>query len=348
VTIAAIERLVTGRETGAMGNLPPGLAGPVEVALAKAVEHLPGLHALPGGCVFEPKWDGYRAVIVRQGDEARLWSRQRKDLTDRFAGIAAAAVRILPADCVVDGELVALDASGRLSFVQLQRRLVTSPASARRVAAAAPASYMAFDLLAAASVDIRTQRWATRRARLESLAVWEPPLQLSPVTRDVDEAREWLDLLPAAMGVEGLVVKGVSTRYAPGRRDWLKVKHRDTVEVIVGGVLGPIDHPEVVIAGRYHDGELVQVGRTVALTNAQAADLAAVLVPARGAHPWPDEIGVGRWARSGKTVPLTKVEPTVVAEVTADAALQAGAWRHPLRYLRHRPDLQPGDVDELR
>ncbi len=132
------------------------------------------------------------------------------------------------------------------------------------------------------------------------------------------------------------------------------MKHRDTVEVIVGGVLGPIERPEVVIAGRYRgvgEGgarlELVQVGRSVPLTAAQATDLAAVLTPARPGHPWPDEIGTGRWAKNGKTVPLTKVEPTVVAEVTADAALQAGAWRHPLRYLRHRPDLQPADVEQL-
>ena len=125
------------------------------------------------------------------------------------------------------------------------------------------------------------------------------------------------------------------------------MKHRDTVEVIVGGVLGPISRPEVVIAGRYRGGELVQVGRSVPLTAAQAADLAAVLTPARRAHMWPDEIGGGRWGKSGKTVPLTKVEPLVVAEVTVDAALQAGAWRHPLRYVRHRPDLQPADVDEL-
>jgi hypothetical protein len=108
-----------------------------------------------------------------------------------------------------------------------------------------------------------------------------------------------------------------------------KVKHHDTVEVIVGGVLGPIERPEVVIAGRYRniDGgaELVQVGRSVPLTTAQAADLAAVLTPARRGHAWPDEIGVGRWGKSGGAVPLTKVEPLVVAEVTADAALQAGA-----------------------
>jgi len=332
-------------------GLPAELAGPVAVALAKPVEQLPGPHALSGGCVFEPKWDGYRAVIVRQGDAARLWSRQGKSLTDRLRDVAAAAARMLPEGCVVDGELVALDSNGRLSFDLLQRRLVASPRTARRVLSATPSSYMAFDLLAVNGVDSRTRHWTRRRARLESLAGSEPPLQLSPVTYDVEEAREWLEVLPEAMGVEGVVVKGAVTRYYPGRREWLKVKQRDTVEVIVGGVLGPIERPEVVIAGRYRvtdDGvELVQVGRSVPLTTAQATDLAAVLAPARQGHPWPDEIGVGRWGKSGKTVPLTKVDPLVVAEVTADAALQAGAWRHPLRYLRHRPDLQPADVDEV-
>ncbi len=112
---------------------------------------------------------------------------------------------------------------GRLSFDQLQRRLVTtSPAKARELAARAPASYMAFDLLAVAGVDIRTQRWSTRRARLESLTDRLPPLQLSPVTYDVDEAQEWFDLLPGALGTEDRAVNGAASRYAPGRRDWLK------------------------------------------------------------------------------------------------------------------------------
>ena len=162
-------------------------------------------------------------MIVRRRDTAAVWSRQGKDLTDRFPDIAAATVRILPAGCVVDGELVMLDESGRLSFDQLQRRLVTSPAKARALIAQAPASFMAFDLLAAGDVDLRPLRWSTRRDRLESLATWEPPLQLSPVTHDVDEAREWFEVLPGAIGVEGLVVKGATSRYAPGRRDWLKV-----------------------------------------------------------------------------------------------------------------------------
>jgi ATP-dependent DNA ligase len=225
------------------GGLSPDLAGSVSVALAKSVERLPGPYALPGGCVFEPKWDGYRAVIVRHADGARVWSRQGNDLTDRFPEIAAAARRMLPAGCVVDGELVALDSTGRLSFDRLLRRLVTTRANARRLVSEAPASYVAFDLLAVNAVDLRMQRWATRRGCLESLAAWEPPMQLTPVTHDVEDAREWMEVLPAAMGVEGVVVKGAAGRYAPGRREWLKVKHRDTVEVIVGGV----------VSGRLHD-----------------------------------------------------------------------------------------------
>jgi ATP-dependent DNA ligase len=163
-------------------------------------------------------------VIVRTEDAARLWSRQGKDLTARFPDVASAAVRQLPAGAVVDGELVVFDSStGRLDFDALQMRLVTAARKASRKATVPPASYVAFDLLAVAGVDIRSQRWTTRRQRLESLSGWSPPLQLSPVTRSLDEAREWYEILPAAMGVEGLMVKGAGTRYEPGRRDWLKV-----------------------------------------------------------------------------------------------------------------------------
>jgi ATP-dependent DNA ligase len=328
-------------------RLPADLAGPVDVELTRATESIPAPSALPGGCRYEPKWDGYRAVIVRRGDTVRIWSRQRKDLTDRFPDVAAAAVRQFPDGAVVDGELV-ISVDGRLSFDALQRRLVTSPAKAKHLVATVPASYVAFDLLAIGGVDLRTQRWTVRRTRLEKLAAsWALPLQLSPVTADLEEAREWFDVLPAAMGVEGLVVKGASSRYVGGRREWLKVKRRDTVDVIVGGVLGPIDHPEVVIAGRYRGGDLVMVGRTVPLTAAQSAELGAVLRPARRGHPWPDEITSQRWGGKDSKKPLTKVQPTVVAEVLADAAMQAGQWRHGLRYSRYRADLVPGDVDEL-
>jgi ATP-dependent DNA ligase len=121
---------------------------------------------------------------------------------------------------------------GRLSFDALQRRLVTSPAKARHLVAAVPASFVAFDLLAIGGVDMRTQRWTVRRWRLEQVSVgWTTALQLSPVTDDIEEAREWFEVLPEAMGVEGLVVKGAASRYVGGRREWLKVD-----SVGVGGV----------------------------------------------------------------------------------------------------------------
>ena len=125
------------------------------------------------------------------------------------------------------------------------------------------------------------------------------------------------------------------------------MKHRDTREVIIGGVLGPITRPDVVIAGLYRDNDLVIVGRTVSLHPRQAAELGKLLQPAKPGHPWPDQISSQRWGGKDSKKPLTKVEPLVVAEVTADTALQAGQWRHPLRLVRYRAELQPMDVPRL-
>ena len=159
-----------------------------------------------------------RVAIVRDGNGARLWTRNRNDISDRFPDIVTAARRQLAAGIVLDGELVVLGADARLSFDALRQRLVISPAKARNRAAQVPATYAAFDLLALGGVDLRTQRWTARRQRLEQLArSWMPPMQLTPVTADLDEAREWFEVLPEAMGVEGLMVKGAATRYTPGR-----------------------------------------------------------------------------------------------------------------------------------
>jgi ATP-dependent DNA ligase len=120
---------------------------------------------------------------------------------------------------VVDGELC-IFLEGHLDFDALQKRLVTGPAKVRSLVAAQPATFMAFDLLAAGGVDLRMQRWTVRRGRLEQLAeAWAPPIQLTPVTADLEEARDWFDALPAAIGMEGLVVKGAATRYLPGSRN---------------------------------------------------------------------------------------------------------------------------------
>jgi ATP-dependent DNA ligase len=327
-------------------GLPPELAGPVAVELAKPVRTIPAPHALSGGCLYEPKWDGYRLVVVRTAASTRVWSKQGRDLTDRFPDVVAAARAQVPAGTVLDGEVVIWNGS-RLDFGMLQERMVSSVGRISALVAAHPASYVAFDLLAAGGTDLRAQRLSRRRASLEELAErWKPPMQLSPATTDPEEARRWFeDFRPA--GVEGLVAKGVGTRYAPGRREWLKVKSWETTEVLAGGVIGPIGRPSQLVAARYRSGELVVVGRTSPLSPRQSAELAAALRPAEENHPWPDRIGTGRFGGGRLSVPLTRVDPAVVVEVSADAALQAGVFRHPLRFVRVRPDLQPEDLPPI-
>jgi ATP-dependent DNA ligase len=327
-------------------GLPPELSGPVAVQLTKPVAAIPPANALTGGCLYEPKWDGYRLVVVRQGSSTRVWSKQGRDLTDRFPDVAAAALAQIPAGTVVDGEVVIWNGD-RLDFGLLQRRMITATSRIAALVAAHPASYVAFDLLATGGSDLRGLRLSRRRAELERLAArWTPPLQLSPATSDRDEARGWFQDFRAA-GVEGLVVKGAGTRYAPGRREWLKVKSWETTEVIAGGVIGTLGAPSQLVAGRYRNGELVVVGRTSPLTPAQSAELAAVLAPARSGHPWPERIGTGAFGGGKLSVPLTRVTPTAVVEISADAALQAGVFRHPLRFVRVRPDLRPEDLPPL-
>jgi ATP-dependent DNA ligase len=324
-------------------DLPPELSGPVAVELAKPVRAIPGAAALPGGCVYEPKWDGYRLVVVRSGTSTRAWSKQGRDLTDRFPDVVAAAVAQVPAGTVLDGEVVVWNGS-RLDFGLLQQRMATPAVRISPLARAHPASYVAFDVLASGGTDVRAWTLARRRAALEDLAAhWAPPLQLSPTTTDPAEAQRWFDDYRPA-GIEGLVAKGAGTRYAPGRREWLKVKSWETTEVVAGGVIGTMERPSQLVAGRYREGELVVVGRTSPLSPRQSAELAAVLTPAVGDHPWPERIGTGRFGGGRLSVALTRVEPAVVVEVSADAALQAGVFRHPLRFVRVRPDLRPDDL----
>lgn len=223
-----------------MGNLPPDLAGPVALELAKAVEQLPGEQGMPGGARYELKWDGFRAGAVCRAGQVRLWSRNGKDLTAKFPDVQAALAEQVDVDCVLDGELVVWS-GGRLRFDALQQRNSSSPATVRRdLVPVLPASLIVFDLLAVGSVDIRPMRWATRRRRLEDLATaWKPPLQLSPVMTDQAAAFEWLEAAKAT-GVEGLMVKGANTRYQPGRRDWAKVNSVGVPHVrfaLTGGVV---------------------------------------------------------------------------------------------------------------
>jgi ATP-dependent DNA ligase len=326
--------------------LPPSLRGPVQVMLAQAVETIPGPSAMPGGSLYEPKWDGWRLSAAVGEDRATLWSRRGTDLTARFPEVATAVAAQVPAGTVLDGEVVVW-VDDRLDFEQLQRRITTSPASVARVASARPASYVAFDVLAHAGTDLRRRPWLQRRKVLEDLAAsWSPPMNLSPVTSDPVVAARWFDELTVA-GIEGLVVKGAAQHYEPGKRRWVKVKNRDALDVVCAAVIGPLTRPTALVAGLPLDGELAMVGRTVPLSATASKALGAQLALADpDTHPWPARTtsgAVAGWNASRDPVDLTLVEPVVV-EVTADVAWSGRAYRHPLRFLRLRPDLDPADV----
>ncbi|AXH37518.1 ATP-dependent DNA ligase (plasmid) [Humibacter sp. BT305] len=330
-----------------MSDLPAGLCPP-EVALARLANTISRPGALPGGSLYEPEWDGFRLVVVRDAD-VTLWSRQGKDLTRHFPDLAAAAREQLPEGCVVEGEAVVW-ARDRLDFDALQKRLTTSPAAVQRLAHQWPASYVAFDLLAVDGQDARSLPLRDRRALLEQLAQdWVPPLNLSPATADYDEAVAWFEQLHTA-GIEGLVVKGAGDRYSGGVRQWVKVKHRDTLDVICAAVIGPAHQPQELVVGLPVDGELRIVGRSTPLRVAPARALGRLLRPAVGeGHPWPAQIKPGaldRFGNSGRElVDLTLVKPVVV-EISADVAWSGRSFRHAVRYLRARPELDPAELLE--
>jgi ATP-dependent DNA ligase len=186
------------------------LAPPQEVMLARAADALPRENALPGGCWYEPKWDGYRALVFVTETGCYIQSRHGKDLTHGFPDVAAAACQQLPPGAVLDGELVVWS-GGRLDFTALQKRAL-SPSAARRAAATAPATFVAFDVLQADGEDLRAVALEVRRRHLESVIERAtPPLQITPYTSEATQAQAWLqEWAQARVGIEGVVVKGAT------------------------------------------------------------------------------------------------------------------------------------------
>lgn len=308
---------------------------PPPVALARPSETL-----RPRGVrepVFEPKFDGWRAVYAA----GRLWSRHGTELTRYFPELVPVLRSRLPDDVVVDGELVCWDvAAGRLDFTALSRRIVAG----RRigaVAAAHPAHYVAFDLLAAPE-DLRQTALAERRERLERLmSGLAAPLALCDQTADEAIAQRWLETLHAG-GVEGVVVKDASQGYPTraGQRVWHKVKVRSELDLVVVGTVGDPAAPTALLLARPTVDGLRPAGTTVNLARAVARDVGRHLVPDPTREPrrvgWPGrDLGQAR---------LTGVEPLVV-EVSADVAVDHGVLRHAARLVRLRPDLRPEDLD---
>jgi ATP-dependent DNA ligase len=302
---------------------------PVELMVPATSARLP----TGAGYAYEPKWDGYRAAVAVLGD-VQIMSRRGTDLTGVFPDLATVLADQVPDGTFLDAEIVVLQ-DGRLSFDALQHRMAGRAKQAARLAAAQPASLVVFDVMLDRAEDVRGLSWEQRRRRLESLtAAWQPPLQITPYTTDVATATEWMESL-APMGIEGIVSKRLSSRYG-ARGAWSKSKFRETIEGVIGATVGPLSRPDALIVGRRTaDGDLVVLGRTTALTSSQSIEIGGLLRPPSGPHPWPDTLGAGHF---GDPVEITHAEPTIIVEVSADAAEQAGRRRHPLRFMRIRHD----------
>jgi ATP-dependent DNA ligase len=332
-----------------VSDLPADLRARPVLALTKASETIPPPSALPGGAQYEPKWDGFRLAIVRNRDATTAWSRHGKDLTVLFPDLVHAATRQVPPGFVLDGEAV-IWVDGAVSFTALQARTTTRGPALRSLARARPASYVCFDVLAVAGHDTRPLPLNERRRLLEHLAGdWDPPLTLAPATTDPGQGRAWFTELTAA-GLEGLVVKGLAGPYPAGRREWVKVKHRTTTEVVCAAVIGTLARPRALVAGLPEaSGRLRIAGRTGQLPARVSAQVGAALRPhdpATGEHPWPPVVPPSwfdRYTPEKTPVSLTRITPVVI-EVAADTARTSFTFRHQLRFLRLRPDLDPAHL----
>src|SRR5437667_2012588 len=265
---------------------------PLAPMLSKAADALPG----GDGWQFEPKWDGFRTLVFRDGDEVVLQSRDEKPMNRYFPELVAPLTATLPERCVVDGEILIVGAGG-LDFEALLLRIHPAASRVKLLAAQSPASFVAWDLLALGDEDLREAPLAERRERLERvLADAEPPVHLSPATRDRALAEDWFRRFEGA-GLDGVMAKRLDEPYRAGERSMIKVKHERTADCVVAGFRwhkkGPGTMIGSLLLGLYDDeGTLHHVGVAAAFTNTVRKELVAELAPLRehalDDHPWRD------------------------------------------------------------
>ncbi|MGW4345269.1 ATP-dependent DNA ligase [Streptomyces sp. NPDC004690] len=319
---------------------------PVEPMLAQARDQLPPPGALPGGLIFQPKFDGYRVLLLTPGsgsEQVLLQTRRGAFIQARFPDLVQAAAA-LPGDLILDGELVVLEGE-HLSFEALQRRAASGGRTARQLAEQKPAHFIVFDVLQFDGQELLREPYSRRRAALEHLfaeRALAPPWTLCPETSDVHQAQDWLDYWTRVPGVEGLVIRGREQRYLPGVRGWYKVRRRDTTEAVIGAITGIAEHPQSVVLGRYdQDGLLRPVARSTQLHPARC--LAEQLHPAAPGQAWEGVRFTASW-RSRAPLDVTLVMPLLVAEIAVDTAQASGVWRHPVRFVRLRADMTSADL----
>jgi ATP-dependent DNA ligase len=322
--------------------------------LAKLADELPA-----GAYLYEPKWDGFRAIAFRGQDDVYLQSRDSRPLDRYFPELHQALLDRLPRNCVVDGEIVIATARG-LDFDALQLRLHPAASRVQKLAKETPSSFIAFDLLAADGRSLMEEEQAVRRAALEQLLRdAEAPVHVTPVTRDRSIAADWLTRFEGA-GLDGVIAKPESGAYLPGKRAMIKVKHARTAECVVAGFRWHKSGKDAVgslLLGLYDDsGVLQHVGVTSSFTMAMRRQLVEELAPLRKDaikdHPWREWAGAAaessrmpgaqsRWS-AGKDLSWEPLKIKRVCEVKYDH-MQGDRFRHAAFFLRWRPDKQPQD-----
>ncbi len=326
---------------------------PVKPMLAKPVKDIP-----TGPMSFEPKWDGFRSIIFRDGELVQIDSRNEKPMTRYFPELVDAVRQQLPPRCVIDGEIVVIGGSGdRLDFELLQQRIHPAESRINLLAQKTPARFVAFDLLALGDTDYSRRPFAERRAALvEALAPASPPVHVTPATTDRAVAEEWFQRFEGA-GLDGLIAKPLDGPYEPDKRAMFKVKPERTAECVVAGYRlhksGP-DRIGSLLLGLYSDdGTLANVGVVGAFPMAMRKDLFTALQPLVTTfddHPWawaqqeagtrtPRNAESSRWA-AGKDLSFVPLRPDRVAEVRYDH-MEGPRFRHTAQFVRWRPDRDP-------
>ena len=326
--------------------------------LAKRVEELP-----PGEeWIFEPKWDGFRALVFRDGDEIFIQSRDEKPLNRYFPELLEPLRRTLPARSVVDGEIVIVN-DGELDFDLLQLRLHPAASRVNLLSRQTPASFVFFDVLCQGDLDLRKEPFEIRRQRLESLvSAAKPPIHITPATRDRATAQDWFRRFEGA-GFDGVVAKQISGVYEPNKRVMLKVKHERDCDCVVAGFRwhkkGDRTLVGSLLLGLFDDaGALEHVGVCASFSTAKRKELVELLDPYRqnalDSHPWRHWAehmaqdgskrmpgGQSRWSQ-GKDLSWEPLRPELVVEVAYDH-MQGDRFRHTAQFRRWRPDKKPTD-----
>ena len=324
---------------------------PIKPMLAKAVPQIPA-----GALSYEPKWDGFRSIIFRDGDEVEIGSRNERPMTRYFPEMVEAIKANLPSRCVLDGELVVV-VGDRLEFEVLQQRIHPAASRVKMLSEQTPASFVAFDLLALDDVDYTERRFEERRAALErALADAQAPVHLTPATRDPGLAEQWFAQFEGA-GLDGVIAKPLDGTYQPDKRTMFKIKHQRTADCVVAGYRVHKSGDEVIgslLLGLYNDaGELASVGVIGAFPLARRKELFTELQPLVTTfddHPWawarqeegartPRNSEYSRW-NNGKDLSFVPLRPELVVEVRYEH-MEGVRFRHTAQFNRWRPDREP-------